>query len=102
MPRILVAACLALPTIVLAQPEEEPLQLEGATIRGEQELPIGLYITPWRNSAPEEGIEKPARLLQEALVPIDPPAFRRERQYWQALESARQSAQQIPDTSPQQ
>ena len=76
-------------SVASAQPAEEPIELEGATIRGEQELPIGLYITPWRNSPPEEGIDKPAKLLEEALVPVDPPAFRRQMQYWQALETAR-------------
>lgn len=76
-----------------AQPAEEPIELEGATIRGEQELPIGLYITPWRNSPPEEGIDKPAKLLEEALVPVDPPAFRRQMQYWQALETARRPSE---------
>ena len=80
-------------TAASAQPDEEPIEVEGATIRGEQELPIGLYITPWRNSPPEEGIDKPAKLLEEALVPIDPPAFRRQMQYWQALESARRPSE---------
>lgn len=85
---VAVLAC-GLPTAALAQTEDDPLRLEGSTIRGDQELPIGLYITPWRDSEPEQGIDKPARLLDEALVPIDPDAFRRQMLYWQALEAAR-------------
>ena len=69
--------------------DADATRLEGATIRGDDELPIGLYITPWRDSNPEQGIDRPARLLDEALVPIDPKAFRRQFEYYQALEAAR-------------
>lgn len=81
--------CSAMAAPALAQTQDDPVRLEGSTIRGDQELPIGLYITPWRDSEPEQGIDKPARLLDEALVPIDPDAFRRQMLYWQALEAAR-------------
>ena len=92
----LTLAC-AVPVLALAQPDEDPVRLEGSTIRGDQELPIGLYITPWRDSAPEQGIDKPARLLDEALVPIDPDAFRRQMLYWQALEAARPKPGDAPE-----
>lgn len=95
---MLAAAVLAtaLPVLAFAQSEDDPVRLEGSTIRGDQELPIGLYITPWRDSAPEQGIDKPARLLDEALVPIDPDAFRRQMLYWQALEAARPKPEEAP------
>ena len=96
---LLTAAGLALglPMLAFAQTEDDPVRLEGSTIRGDQELPSGLYITPWRDSQPEQGIDKPARLLDEALVPIDPDAFRRQMLYWQALEAARPKPESAPE-----
>ncbi|HZP11598.1 MAG TPA: hypothetical protein VFB36_04170 [Nevskiaceae bacterium] len=57
----------------------------GTTIIGERESPIGLYIMPWRNSAPEQGIDRPARLLDEEPLPLDPGTFRRQLDYYTAL-----------------
>ena len=52
---------------------------------GEQESPIGLYIMPWRNSAATGGLDRPARLLDEALLPLDKDVFRRQVEYHRAL-----------------
>lgn len=60
----------------------EPL---GMSVVGDKESPIGLYIMPWRNSAAEGGLDRPARLLDEALLPLDPDVFRRQVDYHQAL-----------------
>lgn len=57
----------------------------GTTVVGEQEAPIGLYITPWRNSAAAGGLDRPARLLDEALMPLDPDEFSRYVNYNRAL-----------------
>ncbi len=57
----------------------------GTTVIGEQESPIGLYIMPWRNSAAEGGLDRPARLLDEALLPLDQDVFRRQVEYHRAL-----------------
>jgi hypothetical protein len=57
----------------------------GTNIIGERESPIGLYIMPWRNSAPEQGIDRPARLLDEEPLPLDPGTFRRQLDYYTAL-----------------
>lgn len=57
----------------------------GTTVIGEQEAPIGLYITPWRNSAAAGGLDRPARLLDEALLPLDPDVFKRQVEYHRAL-----------------
>lgn len=60
----------------------------GTTIIGERESPIGLYITPWRDARAEDDIDRPARLLQEELRPIDETVFLREVEYHRALASA--------------
>lgn len=60
----------------------------GTTIVGEQESPIGLYIMPWRDAAPEEGMDRPARLLQEKLLPLDEEVFVRQVEYHNALSNA--------------
>jgi hypothetical protein len=57
----------------------------GTTVIGEQDSPIGLYIMPWRQSAAESGLDRPARLLDEALLPLDPEVFRRQVEYHRAL-----------------
>lgn len=63
-------------------------QEEGTTIVGERESPIGLFITPWRNAFAEEDIDRPARLLQEELMPIDEAVFVRQIEYYEALSGA--------------
>lgn len=65
-------------------PQQTPAP-PGMTIIGEQESPIGLYIMPWRNSAAAGGLDRPARLLEEALLPLDPEVFRRQVEYHRAL-----------------
>jgi len=58
---------------------------DGTTIVGERESPIGLYITPWRNAAPEKELDRPARFLDEALIPLDPEVFRRQLEYYNTI-----------------
>lgn len=60
----------------------------GTTIIGEQESPIGLYIMPWRESRPEQDMDRPARLLQEKLLPVDEDVFVRQIEYYNALSDA--------------
>ena len=63
-----------------------PAQAGGGTqVIGEQESPIGLYIMPWRQSAAEGGLDRPARLLEDQLLPLDPDVFRRQVEYHRAL-----------------
>lgn len=68
-------------------PTEAPqvLQGGGTTVVGEREAPIGLYIMPWRQSQAEGGLDRPARLLDEQLMPLDPEVFRRQVEYHRAL-----------------
>lgn len=71
----------------------------GTTIIGERESPLGLYIMPWRNADPEEGIDRPARLLDVEPRPIDPATFRRQLDYHGAL-SAHRAKSPEPGTTP--
>ena len=57
----------------------------GTTIIGDQESPIGLYITPWKDDYAERGLDRPARLLDEAMEPIDPATFRRQIEYYETI-----------------
>ena len=57
----------------------------GTTVIGEQEAPLGLYIMPWRQSQAQAGLDRPARLLDEALLPLDPEVFKRQVEYNRAL-----------------
>lgn len=57
----------------------------GTTIVGERESPIGLYITPWRDAYSEQDIDRPARLLQVDMSPIDREVFARQTEYHKAL-----------------
>lgn len=57
----------------------------GTTIFGEQEAPIGLYITPWKDDYAERGLDRPARLIDEAMEPIDPATFRRQIEYYETI-----------------
>jgi len=57
----------------------------GTTIIGEQEAPIGLYITPWKDDYAERGLDRPARLVDEAMEPIDPATFRRQIEYYETI-----------------
>lgn len=66
--------------------QSAPVQATGGTqVIGEQESPIGLYIMPWRQSAAEGGLDRPARLLDDSLLPLDPDVFRRQVEYHRAL-----------------
>ena len=57
----------------------------GTTVIGDAEAPIGLYIMPWRQSQAQDGLDRPARLLDEALLPLDPDVFKRQVEYHRAL-----------------
>ncbi|HKY90101.1 MAG TPA: hypothetical protein VJM11_03640 [Nevskiaceae bacterium] len=71
----------------------------GSTIIGERESPIGLYITPWRNAYAEQDIDRPARLLQVDLSPVDRVVFSRQVEYFDAL-SAASKAKAAPKAPP--
>jgi hypothetical protein len=82
----------AVPAAVAAVPVATPAAASalapgeiGTTIIGDQESPIGLYITPWKDDYAERGLDRPARLLDEAMEPIDPATFRRQIEYYETI-----------------
>lgn len=82
-----------LPFVVVAQSaataDEPAVKTDngGLTVVGDKESPIGLYITPWRNDSPEAELDRPARFLEEQLLPIDADVFRRQIEYYNTITS---------------
>ncbi len=76
-------------SIAFAQTGETtaPAADSGNSSKPEDDAPIGLFITPWRNEPAGRTEEKPARLLQADLTPIDQVVFERQVQYNDALEA---------------
>ncbi len=65
-----------------AEKPTQQMQLETTTITGHHELPRVLYIVPWKRAeAGELPGRPPDSLLDEALMPLDRPEFRREIRY---------------------
>lgn len=72
----------------------------GTTVVGERESPIGLYITPWRNARAEQDIDRPARLLQVDMSPVDRDVFARQVEYHRALTEASRAKQAPTPAAP--
>lgn len=72
----------------------------GTTVVGERESPIGLYITPWRNARAEQDIDRPARLLQVDMSPVDRDVFARQVEYHRALTEASRDKQAPTPAAP--
>ena len=66
----------------------ETMQLEGATITGNQELPKALHIVPWKPSSAGDLSGRPMNsLIDEVPEPIDRDVFLREMDYYDAVHS---------------
>lgn len=66
----------------------ENLDLQGATITGNRELPKVLYIVPWKKPDPADlGGGAGPNLMDEVLAPVDREVFTRQLQYYDALHS---------------
>lgn len=72
----------------------------GTDIVGERESPIGLFITPWKETGAERALERPARLLQEELLPINEDVFIRNLEYYEALSGALKSRNAVTPVVP--
>lgn len=86
---ILCAAAIAAPHLAIAQ--EAEATLKGANIVGDRELPIGLYISPWRSATPEAEFSRPARQRDVRPELLDPEVFTRQIEYFEALDAATRS-----------
>ncbi len=62
----------------------------GTAIIGEQEAAIGLFITPWGEDE-ASNIDRPPRLFEVPLEPLDPAAFGNQVRAWQRIGDARRS-----------
>ena len=82
LPSLLLLACVA-PCAALAQQPAAEATLQGATITGDRELPIGLYISPWRPANPEAEFDRPARQLDVRPQFLDPEVFARQIEYYE-------------------
>lgn len=73
--------------------EPEVLTIEGARIRGNQELPTVLYVVPWQPPV-VESLDKPATsfTLQRPLEPLERTEFLRLLDYHSAFVSANKTA----------
>jgi hypothetical protein len=67
---------------------QDSLQLEGTAITGNKELPMELYILPWK-SAERFEIETPPinSIMDQKLGPLDRASFKRTIHYHQAIYS---------------
>ena len=65
---------------------EEALELDGANIVGNRELPKALFIVPWKSAGPGELAGRPMNsLVNEDLAPLDRDVFLREFEYYKAV-----------------
>lgn len=89
---LLCTATFTVPAALAQSPDSEQpaasVTLEGATIVGDRELPIGLYISPWRSANPEAEFARPARQLDVRPALLDPEVFTRQIEYYDALDAA--------------
>jgi len=61
---------------------EEPKELSGMSIVGNDEAPKSLYIVPWKSS--EMGVETSLkRMLNEGAVPVDRDVFMRQLAFYE-------------------
>ena len=61
---------------------EDRIDIDGASIVGNRELPKVLYIVPWKKPLSGELVGKPVQsLLDEVLAPVDRDVFRRQVEY---------------------
>jgi hypothetical protein len=64
------------------------LDLEGATITGNQELPKALHVVPWKSAEAGDLSARPMNsLVDEILAPIDRDVFLRQLEYYKAVHS---------------
>jgi len=67
---------------------QEILQLEGTSITGNKELPMVLYVVPWKSIERfDMQVPEITSVMEQKLEPIDRAAFKRTINYHQAIYS---------------
>ncbi len=67
---------------------QDELDLDGARIFRNRDLPNITYIVPWKDDKPEMvEIQPIGSLFDEALQPIDRDVFKRELEYYELLQN---------------
>lgn len=84
------AALLAASAPGAAAQGEDDRDLQGMSVIGNRELPKTLYIVPWQSAELGEGTPTPSSgMFSQGLAPLDPEVFRRELDYYDAIQAAR-------------
>lgn len=68
---------------VFAAEKEEPKELSGISIVGNEEAPKSLYIVPWKASDVGDQSEFASTLLGDGLAPVDKEVFMRELRFFE-------------------
>ncbi len=85
---VLIAAGLALGGNAWAQ--QDQIDLEGARIFGNRDLPNITYVVPWKDEQLEVmDIQPMGNLFDDALKPIDRDVFIREIEYYELLQTGK-------------
>ena len=84
-PALILLVAIASSSAVGAQ---QSLQMEGTEITGNKELPMVLYIVPWKSARRFE-IESPpiTSVMDQKLTPLDRASFKRTIHYHEAIYS---------------
>jgi hypothetical protein len=88
-------AAVVLLTLAAASPlrADDGARQEQTPLIGSGEVPKVLYIVPWKRPLPGELVGRPVQsLLDEALAPVDPYAFRRQVRYQDLVERSEAAA----------
>jgi hypothetical protein len=64
----------------------------GTNVFGDDESPLGLDITPWKENSAQSGLDRPARLLEESPARVDPDVFERRIDYYDTITAYRKEA----------
>lgn len=80
---VFIFSLLLLHVSVFAAEKEEPKELSGISIVGNEEAPKSLYIVPWKASDVGNQTEFASTLLGDGIVPVDKEVFMRELRFFE-------------------
>ncbi|MFQ5935968.1 MAG: hypothetical protein ACE5LB_06140 [Acidiferrobacterales bacterium] len=90
MKRVLIMAGFMYALVLTSVQAQDRVELPGATIIGNRELPKVLYIVPWKKPNADNLMGNPvASLLHEALSHVDRDVFRRQVEYYDDMTSGK-------------